>query len=318
MFVVCGEALWDFFGRERPSGLSFDARVGGSPFNVAVGLARLDQDVALLTGLSRDRLGERLFDRLEREGVSTSYLVRTERPTTLSLVDLGPDGSPVYAFYGEGTADRCVTEADLPAFGSNVWGFHVGSFSLVTAPTGSSLLALARREAGRRLITLDPNVRLNAEPDLAFWRARVDDFVSVSDVVKVSSEDLELLFPGFATDDVAARWLEAGAALVIVTGGASGADAYGAFGKVSEPGRVVAVADTVGAGDSFMAAMIARLAERGLTSRRYLADLSAEDVLQLLGFASDAAAITCSRRGADLPHRSDIGANAKAWNESSE
>lgn len=311
MFVVCGEALWDLFGREGAEGLSFDARVGGSPFNVAVGLARLDQDVALLTGLSRDRLGERLFERLEREGVSSSYLVRTARPTTLSLVDLGPDGSPVYAFYGEGAADRCVEQTDLPEFGPDVWGFHAGSFSLVTAPTGSSLLALARRETGRRLVTLDPNVRLNAEPDLALWRERVDDFVRVSDLVKVSSEDLELLFPGVAADDIAARWLEAGAALVIVTGGANGADAYGAFGKVCEPGRAVTVADTVGAGDSFMAAMIARLAERGFTSRARLAALSAEDVLQLVGFASDAAAITCSRRGADLPRRSEIGASAR-------
>lgn len=106
MFVVCGEALWDLFCVERPGGLSFDARIGGSPFNVAVGLARLDQPAALFTCLSTDMLGQRLFNALKAEGVETGLLLRSPRPTTLSIVDVGPDGAPVYSFHGEGAADR--------------------------------------------------------------------------------------------------------------------------------------------------------------------------------------------------------------------
>jgi fructokinase len=122
MFVVCGEALWDLFAIDGPSGLSFDARSGGSPFNVAVGLARLGQRAALLTGLSTDGLGRRLEATLEREGVATDLLRRSDRPTTLSIVDLGPTGSPAYAFHGDGAADRALTAADLPDLESSRWG----------------------------------------------------------------------------------------------------------------------------------------------------------------------------------------------------
>jgi len=306
MFVVCGEALWDFFGREGASGLTFDARVGGSPFNVAVGLARLDHAAALLTGLSTDRLGQRLYDTLERERVATSYLRRTDRPTTLSLVDLGPDGSPVYAFYGDNAADRSLRADALPSIGTDVWGLHAGSYSLVADPTGASLLGLFGRQKGKQLLTLDPNVRLTVEPDLDIWRARVAAFVALADLVKVSEEDLELLFPGRSPDDTAAAWLEAGAALVIVTRGRTGAQAFGAFGTVTEPGRAVEVADTVGAGDSFMAATIAHLAETDARARQALTAFTEADVRRLLGFASDAAAITCTRRGADLPRRVEL------------
>lgn len=304
--VVCGEALWDFFSREHEAGLAFDARVGGSPFNVAVGLVRLGRPAALLTGLSTDRLGQRLLSALEAEGVDTSLLVRLARPTTLSLVDVGSDGSPAYAFYGDHAADRTIVPADLPVLGDDVWGLHFGSFSLVAEPVGSSFLTLAGREAGRRLITLDPNVRLTAEPDLDLWRERIAAFVRLSDLVKVSEEDLGLLYPGRDAEAVAGDWRAAGAALVVVTRGREGADAYGPFGRVSEAGRAVAVADTVGAGDSFMAAAIARLAEIDACSRAALADLGPAEVRSLLAFASDAAAITCGRRGADLPRRNEI------------
>lgn len=307
MFVVCGEALWDLFGREGSDGLSFDARVGGSPFNVAVGLARLDQSAALLTGLSTDLLGQRLFEALGRERVSTSCVRRSPRPTTLSLVDLGPDGSPVYAFYGQNAADRSLEVDDLRPIGSDVWGLHAGSYSLVADPTGASLLALYGREKGRRLLTLDPNVRVTVEPDLGIWRGRIGAFVDLSDLVKVSEEDLGLLYPDRPVADVAAAWLEAGAALVIVTHGPAGATAFGGFGHVAELGRPVKVADTVGAGDSFMAATIAWLAEADVRSRPALAGLGASEVGRLLAFASDAAAITCTRRGADLPRRAELG-----------
>jgi len=304
MFLVCGEALWDMFAVEGENGLSFDARIGGSPFNVAMGLSRLGQNSALLTGLSTDRLGQRLFGALNQEGVDPRYLVRTPLASTIGLVDVGPDGGPVYAFYG--TADREVREGDLPTLGEEVWGLHAGSFALVVQPVGDSLLMLFEREAGRRLITLDPNVRLNVEPDVELWRDRIDAFVSHADLVKVSDEDLELLYPGSDAAEIAKAWLDAGAGLVVVTRGPAGAVAFGAFGQIDAPGRKIVVADTVGAGDTFQAALIAGLAERGATNGDRLRALGAEEVAALVDFAIRAAAITCTRRGADLPRRHEL------------
>ena len=306
MFVVCGEALWDLFGVEGDRGLTFDARIGGSPFNVAVGLARFAQPSALFTGLSTDRLGQRLHDALKAEGVVTGLLVRSARPTTLSIVDVGPDGGPAYSFYGEGAADRAIVDGDLPGLDPAVWGLHAGSYSLAVEPVGSALLALFEREAGRRLLTLDPNVRLKIEPNVAHWRERVERFVRHADLVKVSDEDLDLLFPGEDPAEVAGNWRSLGASLVIVTRGARGAEAFSAAGRVPVPGRLVAVADTVGAGDTFQAALITALAERNLRTRAALDALDSATIAQILEFAVGAAALTCTRRGADLPRRSDL------------
>lgn len=233
-------------------------------------------------------------------------LLRSPRPTTLSVVDVGADGSPVYSFHGEGAADRALTTADLPPLSSGVWGLHAGSYSLVAEPVGSTLMALFQRESGQRLLTLDPNVRLNVEPNAAIWRERVEQFCRLVDVIKVSDEDLELLYPGTDGDDVAARWRALGAGLVIVTRGGAGADAYGAWGHMHLPGQMIKVIDTVGAGDTFQAALITGLAERHITSRAKLDAIGEYQITALLDFAVTAAAITCTRRGADLPRRDDL------------
>ncbi|WP_321500135.1 carbohydrate kinase [Breoghania sp.] len=310
MFLVCGEALWDLFAREEGCGLTFDARIGGSPFNVAVGLARLDVPAALLTGLSTDPLGIRLHDVLAREGVETGFLMRTARPTTLSLVDLSPDGSPAYTFYGERAADRVLEPSALPDLetgpGADVWGIHFGSYSLVVEPVASTLKALAEREAGRRLITLDPNVRLNVEPDPAVWRSRIEAFVRHADVVKVSEEDLDLLYPGESYIAIAAQWRDLGAGIVIVTRGKAGVHGFGCGMMVDVDIRAVSVIDTVGAGDSFQAALIAALKDRGIESRSSLRGLDHDQLGEIVAFAVEASAITCTRRGADLPRRSDL------------
>ena len=319
MFVVCGEALWDLFAVEGDP-LRFEARPGGSPFNVAVGLARLGQMAALLTGLSTDPLGQRLARRLRAEGVATALLLHRSRPTTLSLVDLGPDGAPSYAFHGENAADRAVTPADLPPLGPDVWGVHAGSYSLAVEPVGTALLHLFARESRRRLLTLDPNVRLAVQPDAALWRGRVDAFCRLADVVKLSDEDLRLLRPGSDCGgdaaSVASEWLRAGAGLVIVTRGAAGAEAFSATGRVPVPGdrapgrphaaALAADADTVGAGDAFQAALIVWLAEHDVRDRRALDALGRGAVADLLAFANAAGAMACTRRGADLPRRADL------------
>ena len=307
MFLSCGEALFDLFpSAETNTGFIFDARIGGSPFNVAVGLSRLGREAALFTGLSTDPLGRRLERTLQEEGVETAYLVSKRNPTTLALVGLEPSGVPRYSFYGRGAADRSVAERDLPDLPPSVTAMHFGSYSLVVEPTGSSLLRLARRHRGGKLISLDPNLRLNVEPDVGRWRRQVEAFSEVADIIKVSDEDLEVLFPGSGIDSAVAHWNARGAQLVVVTRGDDGA-VVSLRGDVFEAsGRAVEVVDTVGAGDSFQAGLLCGLDELGKATKPGLSQVSLDECRRVVAFAMAAAAMTCTRRGADMPRRPDL------------
>ena len=307
MFLSCGEALYDLFlSAETDTGLTFDARIGGSPFNVAVGLARLGRDAALFTGLSSDPLGRRLERTLNDEGVETGLLVRKQNPTTLALVGLGRKGVPHYSFYGHDAADCSVGEADLPDLPPSVVAMHFGSYSLVAEPTGSSLIQFARRHHRARLVSFDPNLRLNVEPDVGLWRWRVEEFSELADLIKVSDEDLEILFPSDEIDSAISRWSSRGVRLIVVTRGGEGA-LVSFRGEVFEAsGRTVEVVDTVGAGDSFQAGLLCGLDEIGKATKSGLSEVSLAECRQIVDFAMAAAAITCARRGADLPRRSEL------------
>ncbi len=307
MFLSCGEALYDLFpSAETDTGFTFDARIGGSPFNVAVGLARLGREAALFTGLSGDPLGRRLESTLKEEGVDTTWLVGKRNPTTLALVALGPAGVPHYSFYGHDAADGSVREVDLPDPPRRVTAIHFGSYSLVIEPTGSSLLQFARRHHSGTLISLDPNLRLNVEPDVGRWRRRVEAFSEVADLIKASDEDLELLFPGDAIDSAIRRWHSRGVRLVVVTRGDAGARVSLRGECFEAPARTVEVVDTVGAGDSFQAALLCGLDELGRATKAGLAEVSRDECRRVVDFAMTAAAMTCTRRGADLPRRSEL------------
>ena len=307
MFLSCGEALFDLFPSvETDAGFTFDGRIGGSPFNVAVGLSRLGRRSALFTGVSSDPLGRRLERTLEDEGVETVWLVRKRNPTTLALVGLGPDGIPQYSFYGHDSADSSVSEADLPDLPPSVAALHFGSYSLVVEPTGSSLLELARRNHDGRLMSFDPNLRLNVEPDAGRWRRRVEAFSEIVDLIKMSDEDLAILFPGDDIDSAISRWSARGVHLIVVTRGGDGA-LVSLDGEVFEvSGRTVEVVDTVGAGDSFLAGLLCGLDELGKATKPGLREVSPDECRRIVDFATTAAAITCTRRGADLPFRSDL------------
>jgi fructokinase len=311
MYLVCGEALFDFFSENDASGLAskvnFKAIAGGSPFNVAVGLRRLGVDAALLAGLSTDYLGRRLLQVLQDEGVCQDYLLDFAAPTTLAMVAVGANGSPQYSFRGEGCADRQLQPQDLPALGPEVRGLHIGSFSLVVQPIADTLLALVRRESGKRLISLDPNVRLNPEPDIDLWRARIATLVELADLIKVSDEDLHLLYPGQDPAQVIEGWLQHRCQLVFLTRGGEGASVFSrVHGSWSAPACGVKIADTVGAGDTFQAALITWLTEQQLDSVEGVKQLGREQIDRMLKFAVQAAALTCSKTGPDLPYRKQL------------
>jgi fructokinase len=308
MFLVCGEALFDFFleAEEGPASARYAARAGGSPFNVAIGLARLEQAAGLLTGMSTDLLGQRLWQVLVGEGVATEYLIPTDRPTTLSLVGLDTAGVPAYQFYDAGSADTGVAESDLPALGAEVRGLHFGSYSIAVAPVADALAALARANSGR-FISVDPNIRPTVEPDMDVWRTRLDALLPHADLVKISAEDLALLRPGLSAEAYAAELTALGVGLVVVTDGGEAAYGWTATGLHASavPPRVPVV-DTVGAGDTFQAAMLARLLRHADGPAAGLAALEAAGLAALLDYAARAAALTCSRRGADLPRAAEL------------
>ncbi|CAM5291998.1 carbohydrate kinase [Thauera sp.] len=309
MFIVCGEALFDvFIGAESGRSLHLETHPGGSPFNVAIGLARLGQSVSFLGGVARDMLGDRLHKVLEAEGVGTATVQRFDAPTTLGMVEVAADGVPRYAFYGNGAADRLLTAEALPVLDEAVRAIHLGSFATVVEPVASALEALIRRERDRRLIAYDPNIRLNVEPSVERWQDKVETVAGLAHFVKISDEDAHLLYAGTADDTLAERWLAAGAKLVVMTRGGAGASAWNATGRVDIAAPRVSVIDTVGAGDTFQAASLTWLAENEFLNADSLAGLDADRVGALLRFAAQSAAITCSRRGADLPRRAEVGA----------
>jgi fructokinase len=271
-----------------------------------VGLARLARPVSFLGAISSDFLGARLMQALEQEAVSTATVVRTAAPTTLSLVGLDAHGVPQYAFYGAGAADRQLTPDTLPSLPPNTRAVHVGSYVTVVEPIASALCALVEQESQNCVISYDPNVRLNVEPLLARWNDRVEWMLPRTHLLKVSEEDLSLLYPGREPDSLAAAWLEQGVRLLVMTRGANGAVAWTRAGRVETPGVQVKVVDTVGAGDSFQAALLTWLDERELLNPASLAGIGEARVLEALRFATLAAATTCSRAGADLPRRNEL------------
>ena len=307
MFLICGEALFDLFLEDEtsPAAMDFAARAGGSPFNVAIGMRRLTAEAGLMTAISTDMMGARLAAILRTESVNDAYLVRTDRMTTLSVVGLDTDGVPAYSFYSAGSADTGLRPEDVPTLGPEVTGLHLGSYSIAVPPVADALAALVGR-AGDRFISLDPNVRPTVEPDMAVWRRRVEVLLPDVDLLKSSSEELEMLYPDLSPSVFALRCIEQGVEMVVVTDGGEAARAWTTTGVEASvvPPRVDVV-DTVGAGDTFQAALLYRLAATG-DPYAAIAKMTVAEVRELLQFCAGAAAVTCTRRGADLPRLSEL------------
>ncbi len=309
MILVCGEALIDLFVQsEAESGPTLKAIVGGSPFNVAVGLARLGMRTAFLGGLSSDYFGITLVNALMHEDIEVFLPTRSTRPTPLALVSPDAHGHPTYAFYAHDTAVQDVDYAQLSApLPSAVSAIALGSYALAVEPFGSALLELAEREASRLPIALDCNLRPALVGPLEQWRQRIERFARCASIIKLSDEDFIGGWGDRTTpDEQAARWLQNGAKLVLVTHGAFGATAWHRVGRVSLPALPIQVVDTVGAGDSFQAALLARLAQSNLLSLPSLAALDRSAIEDAMNFALLAASMTCAGRGADLPRRAHL------------
>lgn len=310
MIVVCGESLIDFLpvaGTGEPA--AFRPYPGGSPYNVAIATGRLEVPTAFLGKISTDAFGDLLAGTLSANGVDLRWLARGPELTTLAFVTAAPGEEPRYAFYAEGAADRMVAETDVPTtFPPEVTCLHVG-FGAVTPdvdPVASRWEALADREAGQRVVSFDPNVRPNMVADKATYLKRLEGWVDRATMIKVSSADLRWLYPGTAPERAAETWCQRGAKLVVMTRGAYGAMAWGQNVEAEVSGARVDVVDTVGAGDTFQGALLAGFAERGLLTRDGLDRATKGDLEDVMGFATRAAAVNCTRAGMDPPRRTEL------------
>ena len=314
VIAVLGERIVDFVPGEDPQ--AYRAVAGGSPANVALGVRRLGGEPVLLGRAGDDGLAGLLDRAIADNGLSTAALLRRTGPSLLAVCTRQDDGSVSYYFYYQGSPDLLWDEADLGealaaarAAGATAW--HTGSLVSWLGPGVDAVLAAwrAAREAGDLTLSYDPNARPGTVPQ-EVMRARVEDFVRLSDVVKVSDEDLAFLYPGEAPEAVCARWIDQGPALVVLTRGPQGLSAWRRDRDVVEvPGRDVEVADTVGAGDTVTAALLVGLGDAGaLGAGGDIEGLSDDVVREILKRAAVAAAITCSREGAQPPTRGEVDA----------
>ncbi|MER8904638.1 carbohydrate kinase [Mesorhizobium sp. M0772] len=306
MILCCGEALIDMLPRTTTQGEpAFAPYVGGAVFNTAIALGRLGAPAGFFSGLSSDLFGGQFREALGASKVSSTYAHTSPRPTTLAFVRL-TNGQATYTFYDENTAGRMLTTEDLPKLGAEIEAMLFGAISLISDPAGAAYEEFMKREHQRRVMMLDPNIRPNFIPDKAKHLRRIRSMMAMADIVKLSDEDLHWFGEAGSHEDVIRNWLDRGPKLIVVTHGSEGAVGYSREHKVSVTPEKVEVVDTVGAGDTFNAGILASLHEQGLLTKAGIGGLSEDAIRQALALGAKAAAVTVSRAGANPPWRHEI------------
>lgn len=301
--AVAGEALIDF---TSTGGLAFQGHFGGAPLNTALAAARLGQPTGLVTQLSTDMFGRQLLAHIEANGIDTRFVCLDDAPTTLAFAEkVGTSNH--YAFYTKGSADSRYAPDPPPELPDSVAFFQFGSIALLNEPTAGSILALVRRNRGRKVIVLDPNVRPTLIADLPAYRRQFAEWCGEADLLKVSDEDAEILEPGADAAGFAAGWLDRGLTAVVVTAGEKGATLYRAGHlPLAVPAPHVTVVDTIGAGDTFSAGLMVGLLDRDAATVEALVAAGDDLWRDCLGFAAAAAAINCTRPGAAPPTLAEV------------
>ncbi len=295
---VCGEVLIDLIPDGSGERVS---HVGGGPANTAKALARLGHEVYFIDGISNDKYGQMSRQELLDDEVKLDLALNSDKPTCLAIVSLNENGGASYEFEIDGTATFDFSASWLPdpsKYKPSV--LHIGTLVTVIQPGADVLYDWAMQVAEFAPIVFDPNVRSVVMNDSDKYLAAVERWVAISSVVKVSDDDLAWLYPGQQYADVAKRWINDGAALVVATRGADGLVGFTADGVVEVPGVKVDVADTVGAGDTVGAIIVEAMIEKGILN------LTGDTLKSVLNRAAVAAGITCSRKGAQPPYKHEL------------
>ncbi|NVO56335.1 carbohydrate kinase [Rhodobacteraceae bacterium B1Z28] len=303
MILCCGEALIDMIAEPTVSGAhGFVPHSGGAIFNTAIALGRLGAPVGVLTGLSSDMFGQQLADALKASHVDTTHVIASDRPTTLAFVQM-QDGHASYSFVDENTAGRILQPEDMPTQLPAVSALYLGGISLACEPCADAYATLLDRHGTNCAVMLDPNIRSSFIKDQTRYRARLNRMIAQSDIVKVSDEDLDWIIPGPESHaEKVPLLLQAGPSVVILTRGSQGATGYLTNGvETTVPVNQVQVVDTVGAGDTFNAGVLAELNKAGHLTKPGLRALTANTLRAALALGADVAAVTVARAGANPP-----------------
>jgi fructokinase len=307
MLLSCGDALVDFLPVKSADGRdALVPVVGGSCLNIAVGIARLGAGCGFVGGISTDLFGRMIADHAAASQVDLRYATRSDRQTTLAFVRTVA-GEPHYAFYDEGTASRSwrYQPGSIPF--DQIEAIHLGSTTLTNDEGAEQAWAII--EDVRRSVTIafDPNCRPNLVKHKARYVELMEGFAAWADIVRMSDADFEFLYGGDGYADKAASLMVAGATLVVVTRGIRGALAWHRpAGALEVQAPVIHVVDTVGAGDSFQAALLFALRALGRICRESLAQATSDELRRALSFAAICAGFTCARAGADPPRAADV------------
>ena len=307
MILSCGEALIDMLPRTSTLGEPcFAPYAGGAVMNTAIALGRLGAPSGFFSGLSTDMLGEILNETLQAAKVDTSFCARSGRPTTVAFVKL-VNGQATYAFYDENTAGVTLSQDQLPTLPASVNTLFFGGISLVNDPAASTYAALQARECDARVTMIDPNIRAGfiAGKERPY-RTRIEAMIARADIVKLSDEDLIWLLGDGDIETLARKVIAQGAKVVFITEGAKGARAITARQNRFVAAQQVVVADTVGAGDTFNAGALAALHSAGALTKARLAAVTDAELDAALSLGTRAAAITCSRPGANPPWANEL------------
>jgi len=294
---VCGEVLIDLI----PDGTERKAVVGGGPANTAKALSKLGITTQFIDGISTDKYGQMAIKELQKDGVLLDFVKFSDKPTCLAIVSLNSKGGATYEFVIDDTATFDFSHSWLPdAADKKPSILHIGTLVTAIEPAASVLFEWAKKVLQVALIVFDPNIRPAVMSDREQYVKQVERWVSISNAVKVSDDDIYWLYPGQDLDKVTKRWLEIGPELIVVTFGDKGLAGYRENSKISVDAMKVVVADTVGAGDTVGAILVEAIIEDGLDK------LTNERLSLMLDRAARAAAITVSRTGALPPGQDEI------------
>ncbi|MBR0956377.1 carbohydrate kinase family protein [Bradyrhizobium japonicum] len=308
MLIACGDALIDFVPTRNTEGReAVMPAVGGSCLNVAIGMARLGAPTGFVGGISTDLFGRMIADHASASNVALDLATRSDHQTTLAFVRIVA-GESHYAFYDAETATRNWTYRRGTIPFDTVEAVHVGSTTLVNDHGAAEAKALIADARASSTISFDPNCRPNLVKDKPAYLARMAEFAGSADLIKMSDVDFAYLFGDEPHHQRASTLLARGAGLVVVTRGNHGAVAWHAgAGQIEVAAPKVEVADTIGAGDSFQAALLFALHQQGRIARPRLKDIGADELRRALSFAANCAGLTCTRPGADPPRSHEIG-----------
>ena len=306
MILSCGDTLIDMVPKELHTGeTAFLPVCGGALFNTAICLGRLGQRVGLLTGVSTDMFGEQLMQALLHSHVDTTYCIRSHRPTTTAFVKL-VDGNARYHFVDENSAQRMLNIHHIPALSDAVSTLHFGCLSLVAEPCGQFFETLMVQYADTKVISCDPNIRPGFITDACAYRKRLQRFFAHSDIIKLSDEDFDWLSTGQSFTDFAGDCIANGTALVVLTQGDTPVEVVAKNTAFSVPVPPVAVVDTIGAGDTFNAGLLASLCEQHILSKQGLQSASKAQLQQAVQLGIKVARYTVQQTGANPPWASDL------------